>query len=354
MKDWKKILVSPESPIFDAIKIIDKGSLQIALVVDDEQRLVGTVTDGDIRQGILLRKAFNEPVGEIMCKNPIIAHIKDSTNTILYKMKQADVMQVPVIDEDGCVADLKILKDLVNPPIKENPVVLMVGGFGIRLRPLTLDCPKPLLEVGEKPILETILENFIANGFRNFFFSVNYKAQMIETHFGDGSKWGGKIEYLHEAEPMGTAGALSLLLERPRTPFFVMNGDLLTNINFNHLLNFHTEHGATASMCVNEFDFQVPYGVVATNEYRFVGVDEKPVHKFFVNAGIYVLNPDVLDYIPKNTFIDMTTVFEEITHRGDKAIVFPVREKWLDIGSSEDFLRANNEHVETLSFSEKD
>jgi NDP-sugar pyrophosphorylase family protein len=212
-----------------------------------------------------------------MCKTPIVVHEDDDPETILEIMKIKDVLQIPVLDDSGRVVGLEILKELIYTQRYDNVVVIMAGGQGRRLRPLTEACPKPLIKIGEKPILEIILEKFINFGFRHFFMSLNYKAEMIERHFGDGSKWGVGIRYLRERKRMGTAGSLSLLPEMPDMPFFVMNGDLLTKVNFRHLLNFHQEHGAKATMCVREYDFQVPYGVVSAEKHRLLGVDEKPM-----------------------------------------------------------------------------
>jgi dTDP-glucose pyrophosphorylase/predicted transcriptional regulator len=354
MKDWKKTLVKPSDPIIEVIKIIDSGALQIALVVNEDRRLLGTVTDGDIRSGILRGISLEDKLEKIMCKTPIVASEDDDPKTIMEIMKLKDILQIPVVDDSGRVVGLEILKELVHTPKRDNIVVIMAGGMGERLRPLTDDCPKPLIKVGVKPILEIILEEFINFGFRRFFLSVNYKAEMIENHFGDGSKWGVKILYLREKRKMGTAGSLSLLPEMPDTPFFVMNGDLLTKVNFRHLLDFHQEHGAKATMCVREYDFQVPYGVVSAEKHRLLGVDEKPIHKFFVNAGIYVLNPDVINHIPKDTFYDMTSVFENLIKEDEDVAVFPIREYWIDIGRKADFVRANGEYPEQFSALDED
>ena len=212
------------------------------------------------------------------------------------------------------------------------------------LGPLTANQPKPLLKVGQKPILETIMENFIRHGFRKFYFSVNYLGEMIETHFGDGSRWGVRIEYLREQKRLGTAGALSLLPEKPDKPFFVMNGDILTNVDFAQLLHFHVHTGATATMCVRDYDFQVPYGVVRIEGERLARIEEKPVQRFFVNAGIYVLEPPALDLTPADTFFDMPQLFERIVECGQEAAVFPIREYWLDIGRGDDLQRARSEY----------
>jgi NDP-sugar pyrophosphorylase family protein len=221
----------------------------------------------------------------------------------------------------------------------------MAGGLGERLRPLTDSCPKPMLHVGGKPILENILESFIDQGFCNFFISVNYMAEAIIDYFGDGSCWGVSINYLREDKRLGTAGALSLLPSTPEEPFFVMNGDLLTKIRFDSMLQFHKEHKAAATMAVREYDFQVPYGVVKMNGAQIQSIDEKPIHKFFVSAGIYLLAPEVMAHVPNGQHLDMPNLFEQTSSAGGVATAFPLREYWIDIGRLEEFEKAQNEWV---------
>jgi NDP-sugar pyrophosphorylase family protein len=219
----------------------------------------------------------------------------------------------------------------------------MVGGLGSRLWPLTENTPKPMLKVGDKPIVQTIIERFCEYGFVNIVMCVNYKSHIIQDYFGDGSEFGVNIEYIFEEERMGTAGALSLLRSIPEGPFFVMNGDLLTNVNFEHLLTYHTESEAYATMCVREYDFQVPYGVVNIEGHNILSIEEKPVHRFFVSAGIYMLSPEAIRHIPENKFYDMPTLFEKLIEYKEKVVSFPIREYWLDIGRIEEYERANNE-----------
>ncbi|MCL6479775.1 MAG: nucleotidyltransferase family protein [Peptococcaceae bacterium] len=348
MIDWKKILVSPSTPIIKAIEIIDAGALQIALVVDEKGVLLGTVTDGDIRRGILRGVPLNEPVNRVMNSSPTVARVNEEIGAIISTMKNKNLFQIPVVDDGGRVVDLAVLKDLIKPGRRRNIVVIMAGGLGSRLRPLTDDCPKPLLKVGGKPLLETILVNFMEYGFNKFYFSVNYKADMIKRHFGDGSRWGVDIEYIYEEKRMGTAGPLGLLPEKPRDTILVMNGDLLTKINFHHLLDFHSDTGADATMCVKEYNFQIPYGVVKTARHRLIEIEEKPVKSFFISAGIYAIEPRALDLIPKNTYFDMPGLFQKLLQENRETAVFPIREYWLDIGHKEDFERANGEFSEVF------
>lgn len=340
MRNWRKILVREADSIRDAIAVIDSGNMQLALVVDEQDRLVGTVTDGDVRRTILQGIPLDSSVAKAVNRSPIVADIGDSRELILARMKNKQVAHVPVLDRDGRVVRVEMLNELIQTATRPNVAVIMAGGLGSRLRPLTDDCPKPMLRVGSKPILETILDNFIEYGFQRFYFAINYKADVITRHFGDGSRWGVDIRYLREEQRLGTAGALSLLPESAEEPLVVMNGDLLTKTNFQQLLDFHAIQAGLATMCVTEYDFQVPYGVVRTKDSRILGIDEKPTHRFFVNAGIYVLEPSVLGRIPSETYFDMPALFDLLIADGHNASVFPVREYWLDIGHMDDFERA--------------
>jgi len=348
VKDWKQVLLSPATPILEAIKIIDKSSLQIALVVDRQDHLLGTVTDGDVRRGLLKGIALDRPVSEVMNPSPTTARLNDGKENILSLMRTKDLRQIPVLDDTGIVVGVEFLDELIQIRKRENRVVLMAGGVGSRLRPLTDECPKPLIKVGSKPILETILENFIEYGFRRFTLSVNYKAEMLKDYFGDGSRWGVEITYLHEDKALGTVGPLGLLVEKPDHPIIVMNGDLLTKVNFQQLLDFHQEHGAHATMCVREYTFQIPYGVAKMEKHRLVDIVEKPVQQYFVSAGIYVLEPKTLDLIPRDAYFDMPDLFKQLIAERMEVATFPIREYWLDIGRMEDLERAKGEYPEVF------
>ncbi|WP_429821033.1 nucleotidyltransferase family protein [Brevibacillus porteri] len=346
--DWRELLVSPQTPILHTLEIIDKSARQIALVADENDRLLGTVTDGDIRRGLLKGRALQDPISLIMNSFPTVASPYETRENILALMKIKKIHQIPIVDEEGKIVHVEVLNELLRPTKKDNWVVLMAGGLGTRLHPLTHDCPKPLLPVGNKPLLETILQSFIDQGFHRFYISVKYKAEMIQEHFGDGSNWGISIQYLQEKESLGTAGALSLLPEKPSEPFFVMNGDLLTKVNFEQLLDFHKTYQAQATMCVREYDHQIPYGVVRLDQYRLTSIEEKPTQRFFVNAGIYVLSPDAVEDIPHNQYFDMPSLFDHLVKNQQQTIAFPIREYWLDIGRMADFERANMEFAEVF------
>lgn len=348
MKDWKKVIISPEASIREAIRTIDAGALQIALVVDAENKLQGTVTDGDVRRGILREISFDDSVCKIMNSRPVVARQKQGREKILGLMIERSLHQIPTVDDEGRLAGLEVVEALLQSQHFSNQVVIMAGGLGTRLRPMTNDCPKPMLKVGGRPILETLLQNLKEQGFYRIYLSVNYMADLIMDYFGDGSAFGVEIKYLREEKRLGTAGALSLLPEPPTEPLVVMNGDLLTKVNFQYLFDFHKQHKVVATMCVREYDFQVPYGVVKVDQHRMVSIEEKPVHKFFVNAGIYVLNPQVINVIPNNNYCDMPAVFEKLAQEGQDCAAFPIREYWLDIGRVNDFDRASCEFGEVF------
>ena len=348
MKNYKNILLKPTSTIKKALQIIDSGAMKIALVVDEKEQLLGTLTDGDIRRGLLNDLSLESSIESIVFKTPTVCHIEDTKEKILEVATQKKLYQVPIVDDDGKLIGIKEVAKLLKPSLKTNRVVLMVGGLGTRLRPLTEHTPKPMLKVGNRPILETIILNFKKYGFTHIILSVSYKSEIIEAYFKDGSEFGVHIEYIHEEKRMGTAGALSLIKEKLNEPFFVMNGDLLTNINFEHMLEYHLSNDATATMGVREYDFQVPYGVVNIAGIEIQSIEEKPLHRFFVSGGVYTLNPEVLEYIPDNAFYDMPTLFEKMIVEKKKSISFPIREYWLDIGRVEEFEKANSEYHEVF------
>jgi len=334
--------VQENTPLIDALRRIDEGNSQI-VIVEREGRIVGTLTDGDVRRALLGGAGLDAPVEQVMNRKPITAPAGLSDDTALTIMKRHSIHQLPVVDSDGRVVSVKLIDDLVQPSHSEHWVVLMAGGLGARLKPLTDDLPKPLIRVGGKPILETVLINFIKAGFGKFMIAVNYKADMISDYFGDGSAWGVEIEYLHEKERLGTAGALSLMERRPTRPFFVMNGDLLTTVNFEQMLNYHNQHKAFSTMCVREHAVHVPFGVVDFDEHRLLAIREKPTHKCFVNAGVYLLDPGIIDFITPGEPIDMPTLIERTMEKDKTSVVFPLREYWIDVGRLDDLQRASDE-----------
>lgn len=345
MYDWRKVILKQTDNMQTAIEVLNNESLQIVMVVDNNGCLVGTVTDGDIRRGLINHFPMDTQLSKIMYKKPTTASIGDSRSIILDKMKKLNLLQVPVLDKDRRIVDLELFQQLHEKSKFDNPIFLMAGGFGKRLRPLTNSIPKPMLKIGNKPILERILDQFVSSGFHNFYISTHYKAEVVKQHFGDGSDWGITIQYVHETKPLGTAGALGLL---PRDlidlPVLMMNGDLLTKIDFHQLLNFHIEQGGDATMCVREYDFEVPYGVVTIEGTSIQSIVEKPVQRFFVNAGIYVLDQSLIKKIEGMAYLDMPNFLEDNIRKGCSVSVFPVHEYWIDIGRMDEYENAHNEY----------
>lgn len=344
MLDLGKLLIAADRPITEAIAAIDATEAKIAIVVDEAGRLSGTVTDGDIRRGILAGRRLEEPVAAIMNRKPARAQVGDAPAVVQARMRANHFRQMPIVDVDGRVVDVRLLSDVAGAALKDNLVVLMAGGMGTRLKPLTEETPKPLLAVGDQPILETILESFVAHGFRRFRIALNYKADMVQAHFGDGSKWGVELGYLRETTPLGTAGALTLLDEAPTDPLIVMNGDILTKVNFEDLLHYHLDHRVAATLAVRQYEFQVPFGVVDAQDHRLLGIAEKPTQELLVSAGIYVLDPSVLQLLPAGRRCDMPSILTQLVAMKREVAVFPVREYWIDIGQMDDFQRANGEY----------
>jgi dTDP-glucose pyrophosphorylase len=345
MDAWQKLLISSDTSIRDAISVIDQASLQHCLVVDAQRTLMGVVSDGDVRRGILRGVDIDGSVATVMNDNPVTAEAGLSRDAYLNVFYGKSVRLLPLVDSENCVVDVLVLDQLTaETPRYDNWIVIMAGGLGQRLRPRTLNTPKPLLKVGDRPIVETIVTELASQGFRNFYISVNFQADKLREHLGDGNRWNVNINYIDESEPMGTAGSLTLLEDKPTSPLIVMNGDLLTKLNFVGLLDLHNENKATGTVWLREYDFQIPFGVVKTEDLRVVELDEKPLHRFMVNAGIYVLNPEVVDMIPANVRVDMTDVFQDLLRRDETVIGCPIHEYWIDIGREEDFLRANDDY----------
>ncbi|MFC3853376.1 nucleotidyltransferase family protein [Salinispirillum marinum] len=346
MKQWQTTLIQQAVSLEDAIRTLNDSGMRILLVVDEQRRLLGTVTDGDIRRALMAHAPLSSPVSAVMHNEPITARMDWSKANIQKAMDRHQVLQMPVLNYEDQVIGLETLYSLRDTPKKDNLVFLMAGGFGTRLRPLTNDCPKPMLMIGGKPILETILESFIAAGFHRFCISTHYRGEMIRDHFGDGDKWGVSIDYVDEKDPLGTAGALSLLPDdKLDAPVFVMNGDLLTQLNFTNLLDFHVDNAAVATMCVREYEYQVPYGVISSVGHQITSIVEKPVQKFFINAGIYLLSPEMIASIPKEERVDMPELIESAMQDGQTVNMFPLHEYWLDIGRMEDFKKAQLEFL---------
>ncbi|HHF7348525.1 TPA: nucleotidyltransferase family protein [Legionella feeleii] len=350
MINWETLLIKPDTTMSEAIEILDRGAQRIALVVDEQSRLLGTVTDGDIRRALIKHLALDLPVREMMCETPKKADADWSKELILATMEKYQLLQLPIVDPDGRVVGLETLHDILRKRHRDNPVFLIAGGFGTRLHPLTQECPKPLLKVGDKAILELIIERFIDAGFHRFFISTHFMPEMIKKHFGDGSRWGVTIRYVHEEHPLGTGGALGLLPhDEIDLPIFMMNGDLLTSLNFQNLLDFHHEHEGVATICVREYEHRVPFGVLNFHGHQVTSIVEKPVHRSFINAGIYLLSPEFARSVLPGVRIDMPDLLQHHIDKGKSVNMFPIHEYWLDIGRMDDFKRAQEE-VSLLGF----
>jgi len=343
MKDWSQVTLKLSDSLEKSIKVLNEGGLRFAMVVSTDGKLLGTVSDGDIRRALLKNLNMKSLVKKVMNPNPITALNSDSSDLIMSKMKNKDLLHMPIVDEKGILVGLKTLQNLIYNKKYENPVFLMAGGYGTRLHPLTKETPKPLLEVGGKPILETILMRFIKSGFHNFYISTFYKADKVQEFFGDGSAWGVNINYVNEEKPLGTAGSIGLLpSDLPDLPVLMMNGDVLTKVNFEHLLDFHKEQSGIATMCVREYDVQIPFGVVSIQKNKVKSFLEKPIKKFFVNAGIYVFEKQMIRSVMVNQYIDMPDLLEIQIKKGKTVSVFPIHEYWKDVGQMDDYVSANN------------
>ena len=337
-------LVLETASITDAVKRLDSAPLKLVVVVDDHGRLLGTISDGDVRRGLLRGLDLSGPVGEIMNRSPVSWRPGDDRAAALAEMRVRLVRILPVLDEDGRLVELEEVDDSPAGSERPNLVVIMAGGRGSRLSPLTEDCPKPMLKVGDRPILQTIIEQLRAQGFRRFCLSLNYMADVVSDHFGDGERFGVEISYVHESEPKGTAGALSLLREKPEHPIIVLNGDLLTQLDFGQLLAFHAEHQAAATVCLRQYEFQVPYGAVDVDGLNIAGIREKPVFRCFVAAGIYCFDPEVLELVPRDGKVDMPELISGMLEQGRAIRSFPIHEYWLDIGRMPDFQAAQSDY----------
>ena len=328
--------------VLEVVKRIEIIDTKIVLIVDDAQRLLGTVTDGDLRRGMLRGISLSAAVSEIMSAKPKTMPLSAHREEIQMTMQRERVRHMPLTDAEGRVTALESMRHLLTPRELDNWVVIMAGGRGMRLRPLTESTPKPMLEVGGRPVLESIVDIFVAQGFRKIFISVNHLAHKVMNHFEDDARYGAEIRYLEETEPLGNAGSLGLLPETPDKPLVVINGDILTGASFTDMLLFHDEHGAKATLAVRDYDFQIPFGVVEIDDYQITNVSEKPVKRYLVNAGIYVIDPLLLPMVPKNEPSTMPELFARAQRLGHPTYAFPIREDWMDIGRFEDLVRAND------------
>jgi len=349
MRDLEQFLVKPNVSIREVMACIDRSAKGIALVVDDDRHLIGTITDGDIRRAILDGLQVDSPVQDLLDRRvstpypePVTASVDISDAELVRLMNERAIRQVPLLDDAGHVVDLALLSDLVKEYELPLAAVVMAGGYGTRLRPLTEDVPKPMLPVGDRPLMELIIEQLRQSGIRRVNITTHYLADKIKEHFDDGRNFGVEIEYMDEKRPLGTAGALGLM-EATDQPLLVMNGDILTRIDFRAMLSYHREHKADITVGVRQYDLEVPYGVVECDGPRVRQLREKPRYSFLVNAGIYLLEPSVHRYIPSGQRFDMTDLIDQLLEEGGMVVSFPIVEYWLDIGEHVDYEQAQED-----------
>lgn len=346
---WRQAILSADASIQQAIRNLDQVAIKIVLVVNASGELEGTISDGDIRRGLLKGLDLNSPVGSIIHRNALVVPPEMGRETVMQIMVVNKIQQIPVVDEHHHVVGLHLWDEITTPPVRPNLMVIMAGGMGTRLRPHTENCPKPLLLVAGKPMLEHIIERARLEGFSHFVLAIHYLGHMIEAHFGNGEDLGVRIDYLREQSPLGTAGALGLLNPRPCAPFVVTNGDVITDIRYGELLDFHVRHNAAATMAVRVHEWQHPFGVVQTQGVDIVGFEEKPVARSHINAGVYVLEPDALNVLGVDDHCDMPSLFERLRAIARRTVAYPMHEPWLDVGRPDDLNQAIAESAKKIS-----
>ncbi|MFH0881297.1 MAG: sugar phosphate nucleotidyltransferase [Lentisphaerota bacterium] len=342
-KSLAATLAREADSIQDIMRRINWASMEIILVVDEKGSLIGSVTDGDIRRGLLAGLDLDKPVSLIMNRNPVMVPLGTAHQDMLDIMRRRSIHHLPVVDNENRPIRLERMESVIDQLASGQGAIVMAGGLGARLRPLTNDTPKPLLPVGGKPILDHILDGLKKSGIDDVVISLNYLGDQIRERVQNGREYDLSVNYVTERERLGTAGALSLIKPRPRRPFLVMNGDLLTRMNFAKLLDFQRENRHDLVMCVRKHQTLVPYGVVDIHEGRITGLREKPVYEHFINAGIYVLDPSCIDRIPRNRYFDMTDLIQSVLDGGGTVGAFPIIEYWRDIGRPEDLKAAGHE-----------
>ena len=345
--DWRSTLLSDAGLVRDAVTILNQSGLQIVLVTDEEKVLIGTITDGDIRRGLLKGINLEDSVKKILNRNFHYSNSRATEHEVQVQMRFNKLGQIPILNENGKVVGIHVWNHIATPVKRDNLFVVMAGGKGTRLSPITADCPKPMLRISGKPILLHILERARVDGFTNFIFATHYLGELIEEYFQNGSKFGVNIEYIRETKPLGTAGALSLLTNKLEFPIIVTNGDVITDISYRKMLDFHVSNGAVATIAIRIHEWQNPFGVVGTSGIDVTSYIEKPITYSQINAGVYVINGSALYGLPNATYTDMPTFLELLRLQGSKVIAYPIHEPWIDIGRPADFELAQNEILRT-------
>jgi len=339
---WKRALLSHKSTIEQAIQNLNATALQIILIVHDDERFIGTISDGDIRRGLLKGLSLSSHISELVNLTPLTVDASATREDVMDLMALKKVHQIPIVDAEKGLHGLYLWDEVSHPPIRKNWMVIMAGGFGTRLYPHTEDCPKPMVLVGNKPMLEHIIDRARAEGFHQFIIAIHYLGHQIEDYFGDGERFGINIEYIRETSPLGTAGALSLIGEVPDVPIVVTNGDVITSIKYGDFLDFHVRTKAIATMAIRLHEWQNPYGVVNVNGTDIVGFEEKPISRSYINAGIYALSSEALALLPENTTCDMPSLFMALKNESKSIAAYPIHESWMDIGRPSDLVIAND------------
>lgn len=339
--DLKRFIVGHRAPIREAMRCINDNWRELALVEDDDHRIVGLLTDGDLRRGLLAGMGMDAPVAPLMSRNFRRVGPGEGRAQVMDIMRALNIRQVPVLDEQDRLVSIHFLRDFIGAPRKTNTAVVMAGGKGTRLRPYTECCPKPMVPVAGRPMLERIVLHLVGHGITDIFLSVNYLAEQIERHFGDGRAFGCRVRYLKEDRPLGTGGSLALLPQLPAEPLVVMNGDQVTGADISKMLDFHTREGMDATIGIRPYSFEVPFGVVRTEGSRITELVEKPVSTFMVSTGIYVLSPGVLPLIPRGEEFPITQLFNDLLQQGRPVGCHHIDEDWLDVGNPKDLLQAN-------------
>lgn len=347
MKILEELKVKRFFTVKQTLEKINNNAKGMALVIDDTDKLLGTITDGDIRRAILKGSSLDESIENIYNSNCIFVNEKYTRTQVFEQLENKKLKLIPVVDKAGKVIDFLELDDFIinYESNKENYVLIMAGGLGTRLRPLTDEIPKPMLKVGGRPILEIIIEQFKEKGFKNILLSVNYKSEIIENYFMDGKEFGVNIRYIKESKRMGTAGAIRLAEKYLDKPFFVINGDILTNVNFDSMFQFHKENDFSMTIGSRIYEMQIPYGVINADDACITSLEEKPIIRFNVNGGIYFLSPEVIQYIPEDQFFDITELINLLIDNKKKIGSFPIHEYWMDIGKIEDYYKADEDAI---------
>lgn len=341
--ELKKMVIKQNQTVHQAMKAIDDNYREIVFIENDNFQIIGTVTDGDIRRGLLAGLTVDSRVEMVMKREFIYVGPNVDRAAVLDLMKARVIRQVPVLDEAMRLLGVHFLEDLIGAAVKPNIAVIMAGGKGVRLRPLTENCPKPMMNVAGRPILERLVLQLVGYGIRKIFIAINYLGGMIEEYFGDGSGFGCSIEYLREEKPLGTGGPLSLLSDIPDHPFLVMNGDLVTQVNIAKLLEFHEKSKFETTITARTYQTEMPFGVIKKEGDRLVKLEEKPFSSYLINTGIYVFNPSILSYLPKNEEFPITSLFDILLEKDIPVAVYILEEEWIDIGRHEELKRANGE-----------